>query len=83
MFYARIKSIDLKINQPRIWLSPIARPYGGALQIAALLDCGGSTPSGSRDTAPIDSRYETHLDTPPSDTEERSTLSCPVFEGTH
>ena len=37
---------------------------GGALHKAALLDCGGSTPSGSRDTAPIHSRYEMHLDTP-------------------
>ena len=55
---------------------------GDALQTTALLDCEGSTPSGSRHPAPIDSRYETHLDTPPSDTEERSTLSCPMSEGT-
>ena len=37
---------------------------GGALRITALLICGGFTPSGTRYTPPIHSRYEMHLDTP-------------------
>ena len=46
------------------WLTPNTRPYGGALQRTALLDCGGFTPSGSRSPAPIKWRYPPHLSTP-------------------
>ena len=83
MFLAETK-LDWAISpfQPRISLMRNARPCGGALHKAALLDCGGSTPSGSRDTAPIKWRYPPHLDTPSLKPEERSTLSCPMFERT-
>ena len=60
------------------WLTPNSRPYGGALQTAALLDCGGSTPSGSRYPVPIRSRFETHLDTPSLE-RSQSTITCPVL----
>ena len=45
-------------------LDPINEPRGGALRITALLYCEGFTPSGSRNPAPIGSRYQIYLDTP-------------------
>jgi len=45
---------------------PLSKPRSGVVQSAALLEW----------------HYQTPIGTPPSDTEERSTLSCPMFEGT-
>ena len=66
MFLAETK-LDWAISpfQPRISLMRNARPCGGALHKAALLDCGGSTPSGSRDTAPRFCATKTHRHTVP------------------
>jgi len=65
-----------------ISLTPNARPRGDTLQITALLECGGFTPSGSRYTAPYASVTPCNRHTVPW-TRKITRLTCPMSKRTH
>ena len=62
---------------PRIRFREWLGPRSDALQLTALLNCEGFTPSGTRQSTPRPARYRTPLGTPPLSSASQRSLACP------